>query len=197
MGLEKILQGRGTRLLRVSKRYFEEGIHDFFLKAALNEKECYDEAVREGGRIAPLRPRIKEIAKFAKKIGAKKLGLAFCSGLHDEAYKVSKILQKHRIKIESVVCSCGSIDKAKLGIPPEYRIKDPQKFEAACNPLLQAELLNRAKTSFNILAGLCVGPDMIFTENSDAPVTTLLIKDRFTGHNPVISPYSRYNKDIV
>ncbi len=183
---------------QVSKRYFNEEIQDFFLKSALTEKECYDvKAVREEGRIVPLRPRIKEIAEFAKKIGATKLGMAFCSGLHDEASRASRILENHGIKIESVVCSCGSIDKAALGIPPEYKIRDPQKFEAACNPLLQAELLNRAKTSFNILVGLCVGHDMLFTENSNAPVTTLIVKDRFTGHNPVISLYSRYHKDIV
>jgi len=38
---------------------------------------------------------------------------------------------------------------------------------------------------------------MLFTMNSQAPVTTLIVKDRFTGHNPVISLYTKYHKNIV
>ncbi len=181
-----------------TQKYRNQDIKDFFLCAALTEKECYDEKMaKEEGKIRPLRPRIKEIAEFAKKIGAKKLGLAFCSGLHDEAHRANAILENHGLEIASVVCSCGSVDKNEVGIPLEYRIRDQINFEAACNPLLQAELLNRAKTSFNIIIGLCVGHDMLFTSFSKAPVTTLIVKDRLTGHNPVISLYSRYFKDIV
>lgn len=82
-------------------------------------------------------------------------------------------------------------------MPHEYKIRNPKKFEAACNPLLQAELLNQAETGINIIIGLCVGHDMLFTMNSNAPVTTLIVKDRFTGHNPVVSLYTEYHKDIV
>lgn len=181
-----------------TKKYMNQDIKDFYLSAALTEKECYDKRMaKEEGKIVPLRPRIREIAEFAKKIGAKRLGLAFCSGLHDEAQRANAILENHGLDIVSVICSCGSIDKNEVGIPPESRIRDQNSFEAACNPLLQADLLNRAKTSFNILVGLCVGHDMLFTSFSKAPVTTLIVKDRLTGHNPVISLYSRYFKDIV
>ena len=179
-------------------KYRNQDIRDFYLSAALTEKECYDERkAREEGKIVPLRPRIREIAEFAKKIGAKKLGMAFCSGLHDEAHRANAILENHGFEMVSVMCSCGSIDKNEVGIPPEYRIRTLNYFEAACNPLLQAELLNRAGTAFNVLVGLCVGHDMLFTSHSKAPVTTLVAKDRLTGHNPVISLYSRYFKDVV
>ncbi|MBW1855632.1 MAG: DUF1847 domain-containing protein, partial [Deltaproteobacteria bacterium] len=175
-----------------TKKYLNQDIKDFYLSAALTEKECYDERMaKEEGKIVPLRPRIREIAEFAKKIGAKTLGLAFCSGLYDEAQRANAILENHGLDIVSVICSCGSVDKHEVGIPPEYRIRDQNNFEAACNPLLQAELLNRAGTAFNILVGLCVGHDMLFTSFSKAPVTTLIVKDRLTGHNPVISLYSR------
>jgi len=123
--------------------------------------------------------------------------LAFCSGLADEASRAVDILEKHGLEIASAVCSCGAVDKTELGIPPEDKIGDPDKFEAACNPLFQAEVLNQVGTDFNILIGLCVGHDMLFTQASKAPVTTLIVKDRFTGHNPVIALYSRYHKDIV
>jgi len=183
---------------KTTKKYKEESVKDLYFSASITEKECYDEkSIREEGKIKPLRPRIREVAEFAKKIGAKKIGLAFCSGLHDEAFRANAILEDHGLKVVSVVCSCGSVDKCEVGIPPEHKIRNPDRFEAACNPLLQAELLNRAGTAFNVLVGLCVGHDMLFTSSSRAPVTTLIVKDRFTGHNPVAALYSHYHRDIV
>jgi len=182
----------------VNTRYKTQEIRNFYLQSALVEKESYDEkAAREEGRIVPLRPRIREIAEFAKKLGAKKLGLAFCSGLPDEAARASSILKNHGLEVCSVACGCGAVDKTELDVPPEHKIYGTDKFEAACNPILQAELLNHAQTAFNIIIGLCVGHDMLFTMNYHAPVTTLIVKDRFTGHNPVISLYTKYHKDIV
>ncbi len=182
----------------IKKDYETENIKDFFLSAALIEKEAYDEkAAREQGKIIPVRPRIKEIAEFAKKIGAKKIGMAFCSGLGDEASRAHAIMEGHGLDVVSVICSCGAIDKEEVGIPAEYKIGSPQNFESTCNPLLQAALLNQAGTAFNILVGLCVGHDMLFTKYSQAPVTTLIVKDRFTGHNPLISLYTRYHRNIV
>lgn len=182
----------------VKARYKAQEIRDFYLQSALVEKESYDEkAAREEGRIVPLRPRIREIAEFAEKLGAKKVGIAFCSGLPDEAARASSILKKHGLDVCSVACCCGAVDKTELDVPAEHKIYGADKFEAACNPILQAELLNRTQTAFNIIIGLCVGHDMLFTKNSHAPVTTLIVKDRLTGHNPLISLYTRYHKDIV
>ena len=183
---------------RVKQKYSTEEIKNFFINAALTEKEAYDEkAAREEGKIIPIRPRIREIAEFAKKIGAKKIGMAFCSGLSDEASKAHAILEGHDLEVISVICSCGGIDKEEVGIPSEYKIRSPESFESTCNPILQADLLNEAGTAFNVLIGLCVGHDMLFTKHSQAPVTTLIVKDRFTGHNPIISLYTRYHRNIV
>ena len=92
---------------------------------------------------------------------------------------------------------CGAVDKTEAGVPREYKIRNPDIFEAACNPLVRAEILNRSGTAFNILVGLCVGHDMLFTAHSKAPVTTLIVKGRFTGHNPLVSLYTRYHRHIV
>jgi uncharacterized metal-binding protein len=181
----------------VKAKYQSEKLENFFRCSALIEKDCYDsKAAREEGRIVPLRPRIKEIAEFAKKIGAKKIG-AFCSGLHDEASRANKIFENHGLDVVSAMCSCGAVDKTEVGLPEEYKIRSPENFEASCNPLMQAELLNRAETAFNVLVGLCVGHDMLFTKYSKAPVSTLVVKDRIAGHNPVITLYSQYYKDLV
>ncbi len=183
---------------KVKKRYKSHLIKNFYLCSAITEKESYDEkACREEGKTIPIRPRIREIAEFAKLTKSKRIGMAFCSGLSDEAEKASKILENHGLEICSVICSCGALDKTETGIPERYKINKTKLFESACNPLLQAELLNQAKTDFNILIGLCVGHDMLFTKYSIAPVTTLIVKDRLTGHNPVASLYSKYYRDLV
>ena len=58
-----------------------------------------------------------------------------------------------------------------------------------CNPILQAEFLNRQETEFNIVMGLCVGHDSLFYKYSEALVTTLVAKDRVLAHNPAGALY--------
>lgn len=65
----------------------------------------------------------------------------------------------------------------------------PGQYEAICNPIFQARLLNRQKTEFNIALGLCVGHDSLFYKYSDALVTTLIAKDRVLAHNPAGALY--------
>ena len=65
----------------------------------------------------------------------------------------------------------------------------PGSCEVMCNPIAQAELLNRAGTQFNICLGLCVGHDSLFYKYSKALVTTLVAKDRGTGNNPAAAIY--------
>jgi len=160
-----------------------------FATSALVGKESY-EIVR--GKEIAVRPRIKELIELAIKWKAKKIGIAFCSGLRKEALRLTKILESNEFEVFSVICKCGHSDKTQLGIPKEYRMKDINQFEAACNPILQAYLLNQAKTDINVIVGLCIGHDMFFTKYSEAPVTTLIVKDRYLGHNPYAGLYSSY-----
>jgi uncharacterized metal-binding protein len=71
------------------------------------------------------------------------------------------------------------------------------EMESVCNPVYQAELLNEAGTQLNIVLGLCVGHDMLFTKNSKAYVTTLSVKDRMTGNNPIAPLYSGFFSEIL
>ena len=79
--------------------------------------------------------------------------------------------------------STGGISKEEVGIPEEVKIH-PGEFEAMCNPIAQAKLLNEQYTEFNIEIGLCVGHDSMFYKYSEAMVTTLVAKDRVLAHNP-------------
>jgi len=176
------------------KRYAKEDLGELYHAATVGEWEAYE---RVRGVTMAVRPRIREIAEFAKRIGAKKVGVAFCLGLAEEAARAVEILEGHNLEIHSVCCKCGAVDKSALGIPDKFKIAGPGKFEAGCNPAVQAEILNRSDTAFNVIVGLCVGHDMVFTRQSRAPVTTLIAKDRLTGHNPLAALYVRYHRELV
>ncbi len=133
-------------------------------------------------------PRALEIVRFAEVAGFTHLGLAFCIGLAEEARTYKSFFDK-RFRISSVCCKVCGIPKSRFGLA-QIHPEDPQ--EALCAPLCQAEMLNRAGTELNILIGLCVGHDALFTKHSSAPVTTLIAKDRVLGHNPAAAVYSRY-----
>ena len=59
-----------------------------------------------------------------------------------------------------------------------------------CNPVLQAMILNREGTDFNVILGLCVGHDSLFLKYSEALCTVLAVKDRVLGHNPLAAVYN-------
>ena len=125
---------------------------------------------------------------FIKQMGFQKVGIASCLGLVEEARTFAKILKHNGIDYVSVICKVGGQDKSEMGIAEEDKICRGGP-ETMCNPVLQARILNRAHTDLNILIGLCVGHDALFTRHSDAPVTTLVAKDRATGNNPVAAIY--------
>jgi len=136
-------------------------------------------------------PRLAETILFARELGCRKVGLAFCIGLSEEAKVVERLLSEH-FEVVSVCCKVSGIEKEEFGLE---RIR-PSGREVMCNPAGQADLLNRASTELNIICGLCVGHDAIFAMRSDAPVTTLVAKDRVLAHNPlgaVYCPYVRRN----
>lgn len=134
--------------------------------------------------------RVEDTIAFAKLMHYKKIGIATCIGLLDETSKLAAILTAQGFDPVSVCCKAGSIDKLKLGLNESDKVR-PETFEPACNPVAQAKLLNRAQTDMNIIVGLCVGHDMLFNKHSEAPVTTLVVKDRVTGHNPAAVLYGQ------
>jgi len=132
--------------------------------------------------------RVEELLEFAKRMGFKKIGIAFCIGLFEETRILAKILESNGFEVFSVACKVGAVDKAELNIE---KMK-PELLEASCNPVGQAEVLNEVETDMNIIVGLCVGHDMLFQMHSRAPVTTLIVKDRVLAHNPAGALYSNY-----
>jgi uncharacterized metal-binding protein len=154
----------------------------------LQEAECY---VRRGEKPFVLRPtktRVEETIEFARRMGYRKLGVAFCGGLFSEARVLVNILQKHGFEVVSVCCKVGATPKEFLGLADHEKVR-VGSYESMCNPITQAQTLNDAGTDFNILVGLCVGHDSLFLKHSKALATVLVAKDRVLGHNPVAALY--------
>ena len=133
--------------------------------------------------------RVGEMIEFIKRYGAKKIGIASCVGLLNETRLLIKIFDKYEIVYYVVGCKVGAVDKSLIGISDENKLNRGAGHESMCNPIMQAELLNAEGTDINIIMGLCVGHDMLFTMHSKAPVTTLVVKDRVLQHNPCAALY--------
>jgi len=133
--------------------------------------------------------RIEEIMDFARRIGARRLGIAHCVGLMREARAAAEIFAGNGFEVHTICCKVGSMDKETLGLRNEEKVR-PGQYEAACNPIAQAALLAASKTQLNVVIGLCVGHDSLFFMHSKAPATVLVAKDRVLGHNPVAALYT-------
>ncbi len=133
--------------------------------------------------------RLEELILYAEEMGYKRLGVAFCIGLEDEVEIIHRILSRD-FEVHSVCCKVCGIDKSEFGLERLHE----EGAEATCNPIAQAMILNEAKTDLNIILGLCIGHDALFTNYSKAPVTTLAVKDRVLAHNPLGAIYSGYYK---
>lgn len=174
---------------------------DFCLTAHLDEQvlneamECYQEEENRQTMIAAAEvefehyceyTRVEEIMEFARKIGAKKLGIATCVGLLTESRTLAAIFRAHGFEVYGIGCKVGAVSKVTVGIDE----KCCAIGNNMCNPILQAKLLNEANTDLNVVVGLCVGHDSLFYKYSEALTTTAVTKDRVLGHNPVAALYT-------
>lgn len=161
----------------VLKRYEEPENQAFYITSSEIESLGYGQWTR-----------VRETMEFCRRMGYRRIGLAFCRGLRKEARILADLLRRHGFEVVSVICKAGGVDKTQAGIAEERKLR-PGDFEPMCNPILQAELLNQQHTEFNIALGLCVGHDSLLYRYSEALVTTLVVKDRVLAHNPAGALY--------
>lgn len=174
---------------KANKEYRGPDILKFAREASIQEGECYINRDVKPYVLHPTKPRVQEVCEFAQKMRYKKLGIAFCGGLHKEALSLTQILEAQGFKVVSAVCKAGGTPKEYIGIKEEEKIRIGE-FESMCSPIAQAMILNEEKTEFNILVGLCVGHDSLFLKYSNAYCTVLVAKDRVLSHNPCAALYT-------
>jgi len=130
--------------------------------------------------------RVEETIEFLKACGYRHIGVAFCHGLRKETKIFTNLLRENGFQVTAIICKNCALPKESLGIDTSNPRLDKKTL---CNPIGQALFLNQMKTEFNILLGLCVGHDTLFMKYSEAPTTVLAVKDRVTGHNPLVPLY--------
>ena len=166
--------------------YDKPEVSEFARLASLQEFECY-EKLPEGRRTKI--PRVEELIQFARKCGYKRLGLAHCGGLANEARILTDILENNGFEVASVCCKVGAVPKERLGLKADEKITEPENWESMCNPITQAEVMNRLNVDLAVMLGLCIGHDTLFIKYCRVPMTVIGVKDRVFGHNPLAALY--------
>lgn len=161
-------------LAQAMKEYEDPYVRQLTIAAAETESENYCRMTR-----------LEETAEFAGKMGVKRLGLAHCVGLIEEAGIAARFFRKKGFEVVAISCKCAEQKKEDVGIPEACNNTGVNM----CNPILQAKYLNHEQTELNVLIGLCVGHDSLFYKYAKAPVTTLVSKDRVLAHNTVAALY--------
>lgn len=168
---------------------YRSGVENEVMKAA---------AVASAQAFRDVLCRVEETLLFAAETGARKLGVAVCSGLMREGRMFARIARHHGFDVCGIACKVGAIKRSEFDVVESCC----DYGTVSCNPLLQARLLNEAKTDLNVVIGLCVGHDALFYRASEALCTTLVVKDRALANNPAaalaaadtVSPYGRMLK---
>ena len=100
--------------------------------------------------------------EFARRMGYRSLGIAFCLGFIKEAAILAGILEGE-FDVHSVCCKVG-IEKSTFGMAER-----PWIGKVSCNPIEQARILAEG-TEFNIILGLCVAT-ILFLQALQGAVT--------------------------
>lgn len=126
--------------------------------------------------------RVMETIEFSHAMGYRKIGMAFCSSLVKEAKLISALFEAHGLEVVSAICKVGRI---KIDDVAQEGAEKCTAKGLLCNPVKQAQIMNEAKTDYNVVVGLCVGHDSLFMKYAEAMSTVLVAKDRVLGHNPL------------
>lgn len=130
-----------------------------------------------GGRAGSL-SRVQEIVHFSRSQGYKNIGIAYCYSMEKEALKLHTLLKKEGFKPWSYRCTINGLREGEMceGLAGGVN----------CNPLGQAETINREPSELVVEMGLCLGHDILFHQHLKKPFTVLAVKDRVHRHNPLL-----------
>ncbi|MFP4624469.1 MAG: DUF1847 domain-containing protein [Gemmatimonadota bacterium] len=132
--------------------------------------------------------RVEEVMEFAGRAGVERLGLVFCIGFREEAHQLASVLGTNGFRVSSSCCKTGSVPKERVGIRNGQKVR-PGRREMLCNPLAQAELLEREGVGLVLLMGQCVGHDSLTISRLRTPAVFVVAKDRVLAHNTAAALY--------
>jgi len=82
---------RKESIARANEEYTKPDILKFAHEASVQEAECYINRGVKPYVLHPSKPRVQETCEFAHKMGYRRLGVAFCAGLHICAHAEKRI----------------------------------------------------------------------------------------------------------
>jgi uncharacterized metal-binding protein len=135
--------------------------------------------------------RLSELIYFCLEMRYERLGVAYCTELQEPTEILVGVLRRF-FDVYPVCCKVGGATVSDPFISYDEREKQGRGPVITCNPKGQAEVLNRLETDLNVIVGLCMGADCIFSRFSEAPVSTLFVKDKSLANNPIGALYSDY-----
>lgn len=142
--------------------------------------------------------RLVEAIRFAKKNGWTKIGIAHCTGYCDEAAAAAKLIKEAGLECETIICTNGGINLCDFMDVPENQQDDKEHhYAVGCNPIAQAKYLEKAGTEYNLIFGLCVGHDALFTKYSHTLTSVIMVKDRSRYHEPRSGLYEAAYKNTL
>ena len=84
-------------LEKANRELAKPSIAEFARQASVQEAACYANRDQKPYVMQPVKTRIQEICEFARRLGYRRLGLAFCLGLVEEAREVIEESGEHSI----------------------------------------------------------------------------------------------------
>jgi uncharacterized metal-binding protein len=124
--------------------------------------------------------RLEEVIEYSLDRGYQHLGIAYCWSMEKDVAMIAELIRKRGLRVSAVSCTTG-------GLAQDQMNEASTIHKVGCNPLGQASQLNAEKVNLVATVGLCLGHDMLLQKQVEAPCTTLVVKDRTSGHAPLVA----------
>ena len=98
-------------------------------------------------------PRLGEVILFARELGCRRVGLAFCVGLSDEAKVIEQIRSEH-FDVVSVCCEVSGIEKETLDLEQIKSDGSEVMCDGRCWEMTEHRLHFGNASPFNTLEGM-------------------------------------------
>jgi len=147
---------------------------------AQNQKIVQAAAALVDNGLAGNLTRLQEMILFIKSMGYKKIGLAYCYGMEEQAGRLRHIFKNEGIQLSTVSCTVGGLSQKNVNSSSCIN-------NVSCNPIGQAKQLNAEGVDFVIVMGICLGHDVLLQKNLKADFTTFVVKDRVNNHKPLLA----------